>query len=307
MKNRHSLRGAFTLVELLVVIAIIGLLIGMLLPAINAAREAGRRMLCQSHLKQIGIAVNQHHDANGFYPEGRSSTNQLGVSWAYRLLPYVEEREAYFSHVPDQPVWADENAKAMRTPVPIYFCPSRRGAAADRNFDNNDDVPLLLASAAGGDYAANAGSHYMYRETENVRGDRAGPIYTFSRITSKQVTDGQSHTFAVGERHIPRPLDDVIDDMIHYFQGDTAFHASDSPWTVLADTRRGLASGKQDLSRTKFGSEHPGVTHFVFLDGHVEPITNDTPRNVLHALSTIGDGLNPEALADTDDEDPDDT
>ena len=306
-EKRRSSRGAFTLIELLVVIAIIGILIGMLLPAINAAREAARRTNCKHHLRQLGLAINYHLEASNVYPTGRDSRSQIGVSWAFHLLPYVEEKDIYYSYDASVPVFAPENVTAMRTPVSLFYCPSRRSPAADRNFDNNNEVPTVTGAAAGGDYAANAGSYFLYAATENVRGDRAGPIYTFSKIRVDQVTDGQSHTFALGEKHIPPPIEEVIDPMVHHFQGDNAIFAADSPWTLFADTRRGLATGRRDTSWTKYGSDHPGITHFVFLDGHVEPIDNGTQTDVLRALSTIGDGIDPDTLSDPEDDDPNDT
>jgi hypothetical protein len=92
----------------------------------------------------------------------------------------------------------------MRTAVSAFFCPSRRAPNNTRNFDNNNDVPLVLAAAAGGDYSANAGTYFNY-SAENgagVDGRQAGPIFTFSAVRGAWVTDGLSQTFAIGERHI---------------------------------------------------------------------------------------------------------
>ena len=283
----------FTLVELLVVIAIIGILIGMLLPAVNAAREAARRAQCMNNLKQMGIAVNMYHDAIGNYPQGRNTRDPMGVSWAFRLLPYMEQQSIYDAYDPDHRVDANENALAMRTPVEVYFCPSRRSPTADRNFDNNNRPPLVTRAAAGGDYAANTGVYLYYRETENVDPQSAGPIYTYSKIRNRQVTDGTSKTFAVGERHVPPPDPSVPEEMRHVVQGDCAFLAADSPWGIFADTRRGLANSSSDHSRSKYGSEHPAVTLFVYLDGHIDAIDNNTDLDVLNWLCAIGDGNDP--------------
>ena len=114
----------FTLVELLVVIAIIGILIGMLLPAINAAREAARRAQCMNILKQMSVAVNMYHDVIGNYPQGRNTRDPMGVSWAFRLLPYIEQQSTHDAYDSDYRADADENALTMRTPVEVYFCPS---------------------------------------------------------------------------------------------------------------------------------------------------------------------------------------
>ena len=135
-------RAGFTLVELLVVIAIIGVLVALLLPAIQAARESARRTECQNHLKQIGLAIQTYHDTQKAFPMGRDRTDQLGVSWAFRLLPQIEESAIYASRDKTKRVDDAANDAAMRTPIQVYACPSRRPAAADRNFDNNDTPPL---------------------------------------------------------------------------------------------------------------------------------------------------------------------
>src|SRR5688572_23697194 len=127
MRRPHRARSlAFTLVELLVVIAIIGVLVALILPAVQAAREASRRTQCKNNLKQLGLAVQTYHDANGAYPMGREDSKKQSVSWAFRLLPQVEQQVIYASLRKGLDVDHDENAMAMRTPVATFFCPSRR-------------------------------------------------------------------------------------------------------------------------------------------------------------------------------------
>src|SRR5829696_2432554 len=138
MVQPRSPKHGFTLVELLVVIAIIGILVAFLLPAVQAAREASRRSQCQNNLKQIGVALQNHHDTRRAFPMGRNGMDQKAVSWAFFILPYLEETAIYNSWAPTFRVDDDRNASAMRTPVETYACPSRRRAAADRNFDNNN-------------------------------------------------------------------------------------------------------------------------------------------------------------------------
>src|SRR4051812_38072830 len=123
-------RTGFTLVELLVVIAIIGILIAFLLPAIQAARESARRNQCQNNLKQMGLAIQSHHDTRKQFPMGRNRFDQKAVSWAYYILPYMEETAIYNSYIPTKEVFKEENKAAMRTPIETYACPSRRRAAA---------------------------------------------------------------------------------------------------------------------------------------------------------------------------------
>ena len=138
--------AGFTLVEVLVVIAIIGILVAFLLPAIQAAREAARRTQCQNNLKQIGLAVQSHHDTRKAFPMGRNRFDQFAVSWAFFLLPYMEETAVYNSWDSKARVDDPTNKHAMRTPIDTYACPSRRSAAADRNFDNNDAPPVVRPS-----------------------------------------------------------------------------------------------------------------------------------------------------------------
>ena len=318
----------FTLVELLVVIAIIGVLIGLLLPAVQAARESARRMSCTNNLKQVGLAIANHESTRKVFPKGRDTRSPGGelegdpprlreaYSWAFRVLPFMEQQTIFDAYVPTVPVYDAANSRAMRTPVAGYYCPSRRAPAADRNFDNNNGTPPSggMGVAAGGDYAANAGADYSFSSPDPYEGDEAaspinapknaGPIHTFSRIKAAMVTDGLSKTFALGERHIP-PVDASWDPVkVHYNQGDTAFFAADTPTTQFRDTLRGLASAPDDTSSRKFGSRHPGVTNFAFLDGHVEAISNETDTDVLRWYCTIADGNDP--TRPPDDGDPGD-
>lgn len=167
--SRH--RSAFTLVELLVVIAIIGILVALLLPAVQAAREAARRSQCTNQLKQIGLAWQLHHDSYDFFPSSgwgygwigdpdRGSGDKQPGSWAYNCLPFVEETAL---HDLGSGLSGTEKRDALselaEKPVAAFYCPSRRGAIAYANPDTtfaaaNFDNPATLAR---NDYAANLG------------------------------------------------------------------------------------------------------------------------------------------------------
>ena len=198
----------------------------------------------------------------------------------------------------------------MRTPINVYACPTRRKAAADRNFDNNDKAPApeKQGVATLGDYAANAG-HRVETGMENLVGDVftaaavdtsvAGPIYSGSRIAARRVIDGLSSTIAIGERHIPPADENFEPSRQQAQQGDTAFLAGDNRFAILrqsgdnldTDTSDdGLASDPDDPSNRKFGSLHPGVVMFGFLDGHVEAIANEVDVETLMAMATIAGG-----------------
>jgi prepilin-type processing-associated H-X9-DG protein len=191
----------------------------------------------------------------------------------------------------------------MRTPVEIFACPSRRTAAADRDFDNNDSPPTVRGAAALGDYAACAGLDFMNGTQVMTAGSDAGAlrpdyradpaesgaIFSFSRTKEQYVVDGLSNTIAVGDKHKPQTPDNNNPEMLHYEQGDTAFLAGDTPHTIFAGTKTGIAQGPNDGARNKFGSEHADQTQFVFLDGHVKSLPNSIDLKVFNLLGTIGD------------------
>jgi prepilin-type processing-associated H-X9-DG protein len=194
-----------------------------------------------------------------------------------------------------------QNSATMRTPVSTYTCPSRRGPVADRNFDNNDNPPTVLAAAAAGDYAANAGHKFdtgmqLAEATTGViqfgpyTPGKSGPIFSGSRIQARQVTDGLSSTLALGERHIPPVPTGVAAGMEHYHQGDTAFLAGDQPRTIFVGSENGMATGPTDTGTAKFGGPHSGVCQVVYLDGHVDAISDTMTKENLMALSTISGG-----------------
>jgi prepilin-type N-terminal cleavage/methylation domain-containing protein/prepilin-type processing-associated H-X9-DG protein len=233
MRQRRS-RVGFTLVELLVVIAIIGVLVALLLPAVQAAREAARRTECSNKLKQLALAMHLYHDANKTFPPGAqmSSTSIGGASyfagWTREIMPFVENSQLRDLYVPDVPVShpRDERAKQFReTSVGLYNCPS--------------DFPPELAIPGSGphnnqefrtsSYRANAGrgdgfvTWYLYEDVglESSPPDPQtgrhwgwrGPVHTeisrgspqptdrgvLRRESFKNIVDGTSHTLLLGE------------------------------------------------------------------------------------------------------------
>jgi prepilin-type N-terminal cleavage/methylation domain-containing protein/prepilin-type processing-associated H-X9-DG protein len=176
MSHTKRNRGAFTLVELLVVIAIIGILIAMLLPAIQAARETARITQCKNNLKQIGLAWQNHHNTYKHFPTGgwgyfwtgdpdRGYDNLQPGGWAYNILPYIEESAVHdIGKGQPYPAKAAALLQQLQTPVKGFACPSRR-SEFDLFLDPNlhGDVPFNINSYTGkkvvrGDYAANCGA-----------------------------------------------------------------------------------------------------------------------------------------------------
>lgn len=230
-RNIGGQRG-FTLVELLVVIAIIGVLVALLLPAIQAAREAARRTQCQNHLKQLSLAMLQHESALGFLPSaGLRATNvgdpNLGSGvrqqggWIYNILPYIEQQAIH--RMGSGLVGTDKKKTlALRDamPVEVMNCPSRRPAQPFPNVAAHiPDNSRYAETHARGDYAQNAGDikdleRWCYSRVPASQADAekaawrpsldraTGVGYCGALIKTRHITDGLSNTYAIGERFI---------------------------------------------------------------------------------------------------------
>jgi prepilin-type N-terminal cleavage/methylation domain-containing protein/prepilin-type processing-associated H-X9-DG protein len=187
MSPRIRPRAAFTLIELLVVIAIIGVLVGLLAPAVQQARESANRTQCLNNLKQLGLALHNYHDVNKRFPPayltntyangtaygvsyGDPSRNgPPGWAWGTLLLPYLEQQNLYRQFRLDLPCWAPENAAAARTRLAVFLCPSATGGGdgfevQTAGADNRRGVPLRRSDGstivfAHSHYVTNAGVH----------------------------------------------------------------------------------------------------------------------------------------------------
>ena len=185
-----------------------------------------------------------------------------------------------------------KNSVAMRTVIPTYICPSRRGSDALVDFDDNDSATKTPKAAAPGDYAASAGPFAQYGNDGQKNPRESGAIYTRSQVKLRQVTDGTSKTLLVGDRHvIPKGAIATRRGFEDYDRGDTAFLSGDNPWTIFGATAPGFPTSKFDRNIDKFGSDHTGqIAQFVFLDVHVKPINYSISASVLHSLGVIADG-----------------
>ena len=228
-------RVAFTLVELLVVIAIIGVLVALLLPAVQAAREAARRAQCQNNLKQTALALLMHHDANAAFPTGGWGHRWVGVpdrgsgerqpgSWLYQILPFSEQPGLYDLGRGETGAAAHlAYSQRLETPVAMFTCPSRRTSRAWPIDDNLAYVrnPLPYGEAevvARSDYAINGGASHIFSfsgpstfaEGESPNFWRSAPtVAKFTGISHlrrgvaiRTIVDGTSRTYLVGEKQI---------------------------------------------------------------------------------------------------------
>ncbi len=232
----------FTLVELLVVITIIGILIALLLPAVQAAREAARRMQCQNNLKQIALGCLNHESSYGFFPSGgwgpawigdpnRGAGNPQPGGWVFSMLPYVEQEALYSLGVgaaEGSTAQRTANGQRLVTAVSSYHCPSRRAAAIYPVICTGCQpyyAPTVttLPGEARADYAANMGVTDLLDRIPEVwalmpanyaQGDDPshqwypndvrpnGIIYMHSQVTMAAITDGSSNTFLIGEKYM---------------------------------------------------------------------------------------------------------
>ena len=218
MKRQFNARG-FTLVELLVVIAIIGILVGLLLPAVQAAREAARRMQCSNNLKQIGLAMHNYESAHRVFPPGciyvwplapapdlNVAIQQGNWSWGAFILPYVEQTSLYntigvssLSMAASMDVPA--NLAAMKIPIPTFRCPSDIGPDLNtgRLFSSASNAQTNQAIASASYIGVNSSGEL--RRAKGFASGAANGMFAMNQPTSiASVSDGTSNTLMVGER-----------------------------------------------------------------------------------------------------------
>ncbi len=303
--------AGMTIVELLVVISIIGILIAMLIPAIQAAREAARRATCSGHLRQLGVAMQSHHNAQGRFPSGgwgylwvgdpdRGFNRSQPGGWIYGILPYIEEsplRKMGKGHSDDEKM--EMAATVAAHPLAMFNCPSRREAKLYPYNDRNDlRNSVKVEQAAKSDYAVNGGDVGCGQAgPENLEagdsgdyswGDLSkatGVCHVRSEVTISEVSDGTSCTYLIGEKYWRRSAGVDQGDDQHMFVGhdcDTLRYTLPK-WTPIQD-------GDKDDPR-RFGSAHSGACNFVFVDGSVHTISYGIDPEIHRRLGNRKDGL----------------
>lgn len=305
-------RTAFNLVELLIVIAIIGLLMQLILPAVQSSREASRRTQCMNNLHQFSVASLQHESTHGALPSGGWGYLWVGDpdygvgpdqpgGWLYHILPYLEQSQI---HAIGRGLDGDAARKAAtelcRNTISAAICPSRRANQLYPYLEHGDpikncDNPGLAAKC---DYAGSAGDLFTtthggpqeYDEKDSYHWEKvafSGVIYERSWLTTAKITDGLSNTYLLGEKYMSPS---------HYEDGDTAGddqtmyvgHDQDTcRWTknkagAILPPRLDDAS---DPHVDSFGSAHPSGCNFAMCDGSIETISYDVDELVHVHLS----------------------
>jgi prepilin-type N-terminal cleavage/methylation domain-containing protein len=318
MSQRRSTAG-FTLVELLVVIAIIGVLVALLLPAVQAAREAARRQQCQNNLKQLSLACLNFEGAQRALPTGGWGWHWMGDpdagygknqpgSWLYNILPYLEESSVrtIAAGLPDAQKRV-ELMKLSETPVAAMNCPTRRRPVPYVYYWNdtyrNMNTPRV---AVRGDYGACMSGQVLpidgFDEPKTLVEGRTtfdwdmalskknklkipfdGVVIFHSPVELQRITDGLSKTYLLGEKAHVIP---------HYEDGkaawdDQSYYLGFDEDTNLSSYDLPIVDSPLDIDvHFRFGSAHPTVFHMVFCDGSVHPTSYDIDKVVHRSLGS---------------------
>ena len=252
--NCVSARGAFTLVELLVVIAVIGILIALLLPAVQSARAAARRMSCNNNLRQMGIGLHNYHSAARCFPPGgiepRTFLQPAGrqLAWSVFLLPYTEQQPLYGKIDTGKAFDAPENAEAAGTLLPMYVCPSVPDG--DRLVDQRGPCHY--------------GGIYGERITSPNNPPKGTMLYD-QAISIRDIHDGTSNTLAISE--------------------DSGFR--DGQWINARNVfDQAFPINKAPSFENDIRSEHAGGANGLFADGSARFLQETMALEILAAICT---------------------
>ncbi|OAI42265.1 hypothetical protein AYO40_00025 [Planctomycetaceae bacterium SCGC AG-212-D15] len=305
--TRSQDRRAFTLIELLVVIAIIGILIGLLLPAVQKVREAANRVKCSNNLKQMGLACHNHQDVHGCMPSGGLGWWQNRYvlpgsagpavfdsqtwGWGYQILPFIEQDNLW--RLP-----AGQEGTIAGATLSIFFCPTRRQPVAYNNFswDGGAHPNAKMDYAGNGGTSGTWGSSGTPFSTANnaldgmiipsPNGAPSGQIGSGQTLSLANIPDGTSNTMMISEKYLVHPLAGDSDDDQGWTDGwdnDTICFSSAS-LPIQDGSNPGGGCG------LIFGSAHTGAMQSVFADGSVHPIRYAIDATTWHNLCSRNDG-----------------
>jgi prepilin-type N-terminal cleavage/methylation domain-containing protein/prepilin-type processing-associated H-X9-DG protein len=309
-------RTAFTLIELLVVIAIIAVLIGLLLPAVQKVREAAGRISCRNNLKQIGLAMHGYHDTRGKLPPAYSwlkpgspppppqpipppgfrahdipppqhyiEPNWPGWGWAAHILSFVEQ-DAIFKQIDfSQSTVGPWVATVRAMPLAVYTCPSDQQTGV---YTVLDQLNRPLVTAATNSYSACYGTAGFMNQVPDG-GD--GVLYRASETRIKDISDGTSTTFLVGEKgafFTQAPwVGALAAGTIRTTPGAYVYKSVIHPASSMPMARIGVKPLNDPYCEPyEFFSPHPGVVNFLFCDGSVRGVVTTTDVDTLRALAT---------------------
>ncbi|MBI1248516.1 DUF1559 domain-containing protein [bacterium] len=303
-------RSAFTLVELLVVIAIIGVLIALLLPAVQQAREAARRMQCTNQLKQLALAMHNYHDTYKLFPPGsvnlstNTGANQNLTNWAICILPYIEQNALYERY--NQNVYNSHtsNLPVLKTVLPAMLCPSDIATEALVTPSQLVSTPIAPGSYKGNTGRRFAGANgyfdyppYLASATAAQR-TSIGPLHAtgpqgFACERFATIIDGTTNTFLLGEYHTKsRP------DCKTFWASSQNFHnlaaAQPESYTRIPDWDACYAAtgnSQHWKCYRAFASLHAaGTVNFAMCDASVTTVPPTIDNVIFESMSTIGRG-----------------
>lgn len=298
----------FTLVELLVVITIIGILIALLLPAVQAAREAARRMQCANNLKQIGLALHSYHEAIGTFPPGcvmdQGCCNYpTGTNWAIAILPHLDNQNLFAKYDQNATNQDPVNQEVREALVTAYVCPSEtEGTIIDKPDGPTPGLPYRRGSYRGSNGLSDGTCAFIQEgaTTGYCTPDKRGVLHgigkdsIFARAESiADISDGTSNTLMVGESTtVTHPLRRTFwaDSYAGYCLSTTV---KDQGRTILSDYDLCVAIGGvggDNPCKGSWGSYHPGGLGMVFCDGATHFLSSTIDMTLLGSLVTIAGG-----------------
>jgi len=299
MRHHAAKRRAFTLVELLVVIAIIGILIALLLPAVQSAREAARRMQCTNNLKQWGLAMHNYHSTHNMFPpgarwgrdaRGNDVSGLMGMSVHVFLLPYMEEGATFEGLDPTLTYASAINAEWGQKIPQACLCPSDGMQPQDPFGGSGQNQPTTNYSGVMG---AGLKSADVVQLNDGLCGSyyKDGIFYPFSEVRVRDITDGTSNTMAMGERTlelrfwIKGAMEKGVSTMV------CAYCTKNVRWPLNADEETySYDDGTCMFNDLFFGSRHPGGANFTFADGSVHFLEDSIEMRLYQRLASIHDG-----------------